>query len=116
MVVTTMQNAEVNAFCLEYDAAVNSIFLHPFNSQCLTLQGACFNIRHLRRYPFLDIFYIVVVVVVTLLALAVLILIEFTERTELKLLRKSMRRPTIDIGSFFDGKTQSHDGANLIDN
>lgn len=60
--------------------------------------------------PILDIFYFAVVVVVTLLALAVLILIEFTEHTELKLLRKSMRRTTIDIGSFFD------DGANLIDN
>ena len=61
----------------------------------------------------------------TLLALAVLCLIEMTEsrvsiqamlylidlldslkaRTELKLLRKSMKRPTIDIESFFDDAT-----------
>ena len=45
LIVATLQNAEVNAYCLEYDAAVNSVFLHPFNSQCLTLQGTCFNIR-----------------------------------------------------------------------
>lgn len=42
MVVTTMQNAEVDAHCLEYDKTANSVFLHPFNSECLTLQGKCF--------------------------------------------------------------------------
>ena len=85
----------------------------------LDLTGILFNTEHS------DIFYIVVVVVVTLLALAVLCLIEMTEsrvsneaifklddlldslkvRTQLKLLRKSIKRPTIDIESFFDDAT-----------
>ena len=42
MVVTTMQNAEVDAHYSEYDKTANSVFLHPFNSECLTLQCKCF--------------------------------------------------------------------------